>query len=47
MLLIMVAIIVGLEMVVMLVGTAIPESRLTANATQVQENRQNSNVGDI
>ncbi len=41
MLVIMVMVIVGLEMVVMTVGTAIPESRLTANATLVNEDRQN------
>ncbi len=41
MLVIIVMVIVGLEMVVMTVGSAIPESRLTANATLVNEDRQN------
>ena len=41
MLVIMVAVVVALEMVILLVGTAVPESRLTANATLVNELRQN------
>ena len=41
MLVIMVAVVVALETVILLVGTAVPESRLTANATLVQELRQN------
>ena len=41
MLVIMVMVIVGLEMVVMTIGTAIPESRLTANTTLINEDRQN------
>ncbi len=38
---IIVTVIVGLEMVVMTIGTAIRESRITANATLVDDNRQN------
>ncbi len=44
MLLIMVAIIVGLEMVVIALGKAIPASRLIANATLINERRQNTEV---
>lgn len=40
-LVILVAIIVGLEMVIMTVGTAIPESRITANTTLVYQHREN------
>ncbi len=40
MLVIIVAVIVGLEMIVMTVGTAIPGSRITANATLVNDDRQ-------
>ena len=41
MLVIVVAVVVALDMVILLVGTAVPESRLTANATLVEELRQN------
>ncbi|XP_064393896.1 gamma-aminobutyric acid type B receptor subunit 2-like [Halichondria panicea] len=42
MLVIIVAVIVGLEMIVMTVGTAIPGSRITANATLVNDDRQHN-----
>ena len=38
---IIVAVIVGLELVIMMVGTAIPESRITATRVLVNELRQN------
>ena len=38
---IIVAGIVGLELVIMMVGTAIPESRITATPVLVNELRQN------
>ena len=41
MLMIIVAVIVGLELVIMMVGTAIPESRITATRVLVNELRQN------
>ena len=40
-LMIIVAIIVGLELVNMMVGTAIPESRITATRVLINELRQN------
>ena len=41
MLMIIVAVIVGLELVIMMVGTAIPESRITATPVLINELRQN------
>lgn len=41
MLVIMVVVIVGIELVVVTIGTAVPESRLKANATVIQELREN------
>ena len=41
MLMIIVAVIVGLELVIMMVGTAIPESRITAKPVLINELRQN------
>ena len=41
MLVIVVAVAVVLEVIILLVGTAVPESRLTANATLVNELRPN------
>ena len=46
MLVIIVAGIVGLELIVMLVGTAIPESRITARPVLVDELRQNVSIID-
>ena len=41
MLMIIVVVIVGLELVIMMVGTAIPESRITATPVLINELRQN------
>ena len=47
MLVIIVACIVGLELIVMTVGTAIPESRITATPILVNELRQNVSLVTI
>ncbi len=44
-LVIVVAIIVGLEMIVMAVGTGIPSSRIIANAILVNEHRKKASNG--